>query len=373
MKKFLSFFLALTLLFAFSACKKANNISSESDIDIQSVVSGIDTSTQDTTISNDDVENDSSLPTTPSEQTTSSKNTETSKPTTSSNSSNNSDTPQLNSSSSYDNIHTPPPQPDKLEEKVILPEIIDTYQEKYRPNYLLGNCRNLKGNPLVVLLFIDDDESSWSAEEVKEYTNKYVKEGLTYLEDKAKEWGVELNFTIKSYSTPHTNNTLRYEGSVIRDLRINGSSKDVLAQAAYDMGYSSNWELYSKFRTEHESNDDVIFLTFINKAGKSYTRHFISTGRTSYSEHCVLFSDYLEGDSFGCRASTVAHELLHLFGAEDFYNGFREVLAYQKYPKDIMLWMPTEAYENEIGDFTAYTIGWTDIIPQICYNEYWWK
>lgn len=264
-------------------------------------------------------------------------------------------------------------QPDESEEKVILPPIIDTHQEKYRPNYLLGNCRNLKGNPLVVLLFIDDDESNWSSKKVTEYTNNYINEGLEYLEDKAKEWGVDLDFSVESYSTPLSEYTLKYEGSVIKDLRINGSSKDVLDQAAHDMGYSSNWELYSIFKTKHSNNNDVIFLAFLNKPGKSYARHAISTGQSSYSEHCVIFSDYLEDASFGCKASTVAHELLHLFGAEDYYDGYREILAYQTYPKDIMLWMPTEAYENEIGDFTAYTIGWTDAIPQICYNEYWWK
>lgn len=315
-------------------------------------------------------ESDIYLPTTTSVLSTSSESVVTSSPE-SQHSSSNHNTPAPSSSNPSSVI--PSSQPDEPKDPVILPEIIDTYQEEYRPNYMLGNCRNLKGNPLVVLLFIDDDESSWSAEQVTEYTNKHVNVGLQYLEDKAKEWNVDLNFTVKSYSTPLSEYTLKYEGSVIRDLRISGSSKDVLDQAARDMGYPSNWELYSKFKTEHGGNDDVIFLTFINKAGKSYTRHFISTGRTSYSEHCVLFSDYLEGDSFGCRASTVAHELLHLFGAEDFYNGYREFLAYQIYPKDIMLWMPTDAYENEIGDFTAYTLGWTDTIPQICYNEYWWK
>ncbi len=262
-----------------------------------------------------------------------------------------------------------PPEKDET----ILPPIIDTYQEEYRPRYLLGNCRNLRGNPLVVLLFIDDDESSWSAEEVTEYTDNYVKEGLAYLEDKAEEWGVDLNFSVKSYSTPHSQYTLKYEGTVIKDLTISGSSKDVLDQAAYDMGYSSNWELYSKFKTEHNGGkDDVIFLTFLNKDGVSYTRCAISTGQISYSEHCVIFADYLNGSS-GCKASTVAHELLHLFGAEDFYEGYREALAYFVYPKDIMLWMPKEAYENEIGEFTAYTVGWTDTIPQICYNEHWWE
>ncbi len=263
--------------------------------------------------------------------------------------------------------------PDNSYETIILPPITDTYQEEYRPGYLQANCRNLKGAPLVVLLFIDDDESNWTSEEVTDYTNRYIFEGLKYLEDKAKEWGVDLNFRVESYSTPLSEYTLKYEGCVIKDLRINGSSKDVLEQAALDMGYSSDWELYSKFKTDYADGNDVIFLTFLDKPGKSYARHANSTGKSSYSEHCVIFSDYLEGGSFGCRSSTVAHELLHLFGAEDYYDGYREILAYQTYPKDIMLWMPKEIYQNEIGDFTAYTVGWTDSIPQICYNEYWWK
>ena len=349
MKRILALLISFCMLLCLVSCSKGN-VGSNTLNEVSQITSDRGTNSQDKTPAS---------------------NESTSQPDSGSSSNN---TTSSNSNSSYNHNDTLPSQPDKSEEKVVLPAIIDTYQEEYRPYYLLGNCKNLKGNPLVVLLFVDDDESNWSAEEVTEYTDKYVKEGLAYLEDKAKEWGVYLNFTVKSYSTPLSDYTLRYDGSVIKDLRINGSSKDVLDQAAYDMGYSSNWELYSKFRTEHKNNDDdVIFLTFLNKAGKSYTRHMISTGQTSYSEHCVIFSDYLEGDSFGCKASTVAHELLHLFGAEDFYDGCREILAYKTYPKDIMLWMPTEAYENEIGDFTAYTVGWTDTTPQICYNEYWWK
>ena len=85
------------------------------------------------------------------------------------------------------------------------------------------------------------------------------------LQYKANERNIELIFSVKSYSTPLSNFTLKYEGTVIRDLQINGSSKDVLDQAAKCLGYSSNWELYSDFKTRHGS-DDLIFLTFINKA-----------------------------------------------------------------------------------------------------------
>lgn len=358
MKRFLSLLLALCFVLCLTACENRYT-NSDTSGNVSHTQSTTDTSSKNGTITSNKTNGTESGTEAP---TSSSKNSETSSTTT-----------EPSGSSEPTENNQPNTQPDKSNEKVILPPIIDTHQEEYRPNYLLGNCRNLKGNPLVVLLFIDDDESNWSAEQVTDYTNNYINEGLRYLEDKAKEWGVDLDFSVKSYSTPLSEYTLKYEGVVIKDLRINGSSKDVLDQAAHDMGYSSNWELYSKFKTEHSDNNDVIFLTFLNKPGKSYARHMISTGQSSYSEHCVIFFDYLEGPSFGCKASTVAHEILHLFGAEDFYDGYREFLAYQIYPKDIMLWMPKEAYENEIGDFTAYTLGWTDTVPQICYNEYWWK
>lgn len=257
------------------------------------------------------------------------------------------------------------------EDENLFPPIIDTHQEEYRPSYLLGNCRTLKDNPMVVAFFIDDDESSWTANEVKDYTNQYIKVGLKYLEDKAKEWNVELKFSMQSYSTPLSDYEFKYDGSVIEDLRINGSSKDVLDQAAYAMGYSSNWELYTRLKNKYKT--EIIFLTFINKPGLSYTRRVIAPCELTYSEHCVLFSDHIDGDSYANRASTVAHELLHLYGAEDFYEGRRLILANRLYPKDIMLCMPIETYKNEIGDFTAYTVGWTDRIPEICYNENWWK
>ncbi len=84
MKKIVSILLVLILIFALSACKKENSTSSESDIDTESVVSSIDTATQNITNSNNEVENDSSLIATSSEKTTSSKPIVSSQPATSS-------------------------------------------------------------------------------------------------------------------------------------------------------------------------------------------------------------------------------------------------------------------------------------------------
>jgi hypothetical protein len=258
-----------------------------------------------------------------------------------------------------------------------LPGVTDGRQNQLRPHYELANCRHLKGSPVVVLLFIDDNKSYWTKDEVLTFTQEQILPGLKYLEKKASEWGVDLNFVVESYSTSLSNFEIKYEGIVNPNLYNGGSTKDVLDKAAADIGFESNWDLYSYYKSQYP-DDDIIFLNFLNKSGKSYTRNAISPGYSEYSEHCVIFADYLGSSSDarqdGSRASTVAHEILHLFGAEDYYTSYsREQLANQKYPNDIMLWQYDNIEENLIGDFTAFSVGWTNSVPQVCYNSKWWE
>lgn len=284
-------------------------------------------------------------------------------------------TPQQIASQSTD-IERAIPTPTDEEVLVQPPAAIQPYE--YRPAYDLGTCRNLKGNPLVVLLFLDDDESHWTAREIKQITDDDITKGLQFIENEAERRGTELDFSVISYSTPFSGYTLRYEGSVIRDLTVSGSSKDVLEQAAHDLGFSSNWAMYSKFKTDHNkqgnTDNDVIFLTFLNKRGRSYTRNTIkSTDEHYYTEHCVIFSKRLTLFEYNRVDHTVAHELMHLFGAEDFYHDYRISLAEKYYPKDIMLTYSQDFHKSEISDLTAYSVGWIDIAPELCYNKEWWE
>ncbi len=259
----------------------------------------------------------------------------------------------------------------------LLPGIEDTTQDPLRPNYALANCRKLQGNPIVVLLFVDDDESSWTTEQAQEFMKEHVLPGLDYLEKQARAWGVALDFTVESHGATLNSHTLKYEGVVTRDLFATGSTKDVLDQAAADMGFDGNWEIYSYYQTEHPEQD-IIFLHFLNKSGRSYTRHGILPGYYEYTEHCVIFA-YAPNTTpsqrkAGERASTVAHELLHLFGAEDFYtSASREQLANQHYPHDIMLWQYDRIESNTLGHCTAFSVGWTYDVPNVCYDDAWWQ
>lgn len=246
-----------------------------------------------------------------------------------------------------------------------------------RPAYNIGNCNGrLAGNQMVVLFFMDDDMSSWNDNAIQYYTKNQVVPGLEYLKSNAKKWGVNLDFTIKSYSSFSSGVDMKYKGSVTQNLRISGSTKDVLDNAARNLGYESSMKLNEALKAQNNV-DKIIFLLLLNNDGVSYARNLLTPGYTSIIEHAVLFRDYLNESEglqvINSRSTSIAHEVLHLFGAEDFYvSTKRETLANKLYPNDIMLLQLPEINRNTIGDVTAYSVGWTDEVPSVCNQSDWW-
>ncbi len=237
-----------------------------------------------------------------------------------------------------------------------------------RPSYWQGVCRNLKGKPVVVLLFMDDDETSWSEEEVVSFTNGTVMPALQFIKNEAARWGTELDFQVESYSTALTGYTLDYFG-VMPDNHRKDEYNDQLEQAAGDLGFSSEWVLYSYMQYQHPGQD-IVFVMLFNKNGRSFTRIHVEDGYYRGVEYCIVYSDPAYK-----AAPVMAHEILHLFGAEDLYaEAYSEVrasAARERYPTDIMI----SAYsltENNIDAYTAYCIGWTQDIPDVCYLEEWY-
>lgn len=58
---------------------------------------------------------------------------------------------------------------------------------------------------------------------------------------------------------------------------------------------------------------------------------------------------------------------------EDFYYPeSRETLAQKAYPEDIMLCAMPDLDHFTLGEYTAYTLGWTDSVPEVCQTEGWW-
>ena len=121
----------------------------------------------------------------------------------------------------------------------------------------------------------------------------------------------------------------------------------------------------------------VAYLLAINKDGRSYKLYHSQSSIERQYEFCVFFSQSIGHTDTTCY-STIAHEILHLFGAEDYYDPYgdypeRETLAQKLYPDDIMFSTVTDVNDVNVGNYTAYSVGWTNQLPEECNTDKWWK
>ena len=266
------------------------------------------------------------------------------------------------------------PQPDVQEPDLQEPDVQDSVDsltgvDKLRVDYNYGACRQLKGDVSVVLFFMNDSESSWTEAEINKFTETEIKPGLDFLEKQAKIYNVDLNLTIKaSYSS------INYTNDVIVDINSAGECTiDVLRQAAIARGYTDDTELIEELKKEYGT--EVICYTVFNKEGTPYALNPPRDDDTKVEEHCIIFvRDIGAGWLYpqGAQSSMIAHVTLNLFGAENYYSTpERKALAKIHYPSDIMLAANYFILTNNIGDATAFYIGWTDNVPDILNNENW--
>ena len=246
------------------------------------------------------------------------------------------------------------------------PALID----QWRSDYNLGTCKNLSGNVSVILFYVDDFESAWTPEEITRFTQNEVEPGLLFLEQEAKKYGVELNLTIeKTYAS------IYYDDEVITSVKNTGlATADALWTAAVQINYSSSEAMIDAFRREYDT-EEIVCFTIFNKDGTSYALNPKRDADIKIDEHCIVFARDLnstQNGPAGKQASVIAHETLHLYGAEDFYtSSSRKILAQIYCPGDIMLSAAYDIDTNAIGSATAFYIGWTDTAPKIIKRSGW--
>ena len=235
-----------------------------------------------------------------------------------------------------------------------------------RPNFNKGTCNRLKGDISVFLFFIDDYESEWTYEKVWNFTENDVEPALEFLEKQAEQYGVKLNLIIRE-----TFSYLYYSEEV--EISPNDSgyvSTNVLNSFAKAFEYESDYDMANKMKAKY--NNEVLFLTFFNKDGNSYSL------REKYDvvEHGIVFAYDLGADTAadGAQASIVARRILYLYGGEFLsIPESRKKLANKYYSSDVMLTPKYDILQNNIGYATAFYVGWVNNPPNIFSDKNWVK
>jgi hypothetical protein len=209
----------------------------------------------------------------------------------------------------------------------------------------------------VLTVFISETE--WDYKEKKTlYDKLYEAEG--WLSEQAENYGRTVAFEGGEYGL---------EKTVIMDHIVAGQAKgdepvDLVSVVLRKVGYSSNASFVDWVR-ENTDCENTVVVIFANKSGTGYAIACSSDMDMEkyFLEGCILFKNYSNNKPLA--ASSIAHELLHLFGAWDLYATFsqtkdREEKAGQLFPDDIMYRVSYNIRELSIGPLTAWLVGLSD-------------
>jgi hypothetical protein len=221
-----------------------------------------------------------------------------------------------------------------------------------------GSAAMLRGRVLFCSIFVSDTESGWTAAERKQ-ADDCLKSAAVFLEREAKRRKIPLDIRRVHVAD------VDYAPGVPTDLFAPPTWTNEVLRAA---GARSGTALLEKLKAEHKA-DQVMAIIHVNKAALSYNlayygRHIDPKYK---AERAVCFTRYPDRRPTVC--ASYAHEILHCFGAGELYFPYdrtprRKQRAGKLFPDDIMYRVDKDIAKQNVGDFTAYRIGWRDTLDR---------
>lgn len=232
----------------------------------------------------------------------------------------------------------------------------------------LGSAGYLRGDVLLVSLYIDDSGSRWDRDK-QENVKSYLDVACDYLVEQAEDYGQTLSFYYDVDLYPDLMYGLTYDQCVAED-ETGGFDRWLNKWIEKNVPIA---DLQEKYGTEN-----IGFLALVADSGGAYTNvYYMEDPSIYYNESSVIFYYYPYVRLTDREVPAVyAHEILHQFGAIDLYEGSYdfapENVSYvgRTYPDEIMYSDYTvdgrlvyEEIELSISPVTAYCLGWIDQLP----------
>ena len=200
----------------------------------------------------------------------------------------------------------------------------------------VGVCKRLTGHVTLSVIFVQVPMGTWDAPS-RQVMKQNVEQAMRQLESEASAHGASLHLSAAYYSA-----------AADEDVSMQGGcctwAQHVLCNDAALPAYRVG---------KNDANGPVIFC--LNAPGRAFAM-------SDYSADTVEFF-FVYQDS---TARTIRHELMHLYGALDYYNhdDLRQA-AERFFPDSIML---SSREESRVDALTAYLLGWTDTLTTSAVN-----
>ena len=221
----------------------------------------------------------------------------------------------------------------------------------------------LSGRAITVIVWIESIDSRWTAAE-KRQAEAAVRHAEGWISHQALTWGQDLSFV-----------HVRSSDLTIRLNRLpecidTGAGRSVQEWIDVIMPHV-DWRSPGAFLTQVQLErqvDHAHLLLLVRRPGRSYASPN-SHGLDENDALPVATCFFDEGTRMW--PSTIAHELLHLYGAWDLYhdpvkprNSYSQTRhAERLFPRDIMLESNPLVQSLTITDLTAWRLGWLSSVP----------
>jgi len=215
----------------------------------------------------------------------------------------------------------------------------------------MGFVKKMTGKILIMNIFTDEAFSFWTNAAEKEYHLAFSR-AIELLKSEAARYGARMDIDAINHHVSTSQPITRHNDAMISPSVHN---------AINIIGKKSIIDYQNSYKKEFGA-DEVPVVIALNKSARSCA-FTANTYCANSPEFCLAARN-----RYGGRFShiTIAHELVHLFGAKDFY--FPEIVALQSikhFPNSIM------NGGEKVDPLTAYLIGWVDELPEeaVCFME----
>lgn len=228
-----------------------------------------------------------------------------------------------------------------------------------------GSFKELDGRICVVQYFLSEPDNLWTQSE-RDVVTERVFEAEGWLKKQAANFGNDVEFNTCSFGSGDKCYTLDY---IPTDSKDDDNDDNLFQKAMRGIKWDDHDAFIERMKEKYDC-ESVIVLLMVKATGRSwaypYSRNYANKGKTQRAlEGAVIFKDkrYKDGTVAPLKATTVAHEILHLCGAWDLYyeEGIQDHehadKAEELFPNSIMIHDSKDIYSKEIDEVTAWLVG----------------
>lgn len=232
-----------------------------------------------------------------------------------------------------------------------------------------GSAKRLEGD-IYVLCFYVGTPSNPVNERVHVPWTQELFEAEAWLKRQAAHWGKSLDFTNATYGI---NGEITFLPEVIPTDPAKADAFFFPETVYRAQHFKDGWDVSEFIRKNLTDCDQWISIILCNLRGRSFAcpvneRLVSFDDKKFFLESCVVFRNDAWPPFNKTTSASLAHEILHLFGASDLYAHNKsewesETEYRRRYPNSIMLGSPYGLSKNEMDETTAWLVGWTDRMP----------